>query len=292
MKLQMQRLAMKYMLLAGMLAATCVAYGQKVHYTLADSMFISRLLTEARCQPSTSSIPLFFAGRFLGKPYVAYTLEVFDDERLVVNTSELDCTTLVENVAALTLCIYHRRYTFADYLDALRHLRYRDGLLDEYPSRLHYFSDWIENKQKMGFVVEIQGPVPPFLSVQRLQIDYMSTHASSYKALQSHPEYISQIRQQEKKLTGKTYRYIPKKQVANASLLKKTVQNGDIIAITCNKPGLDIAHLGFAVWRKGKLHLLNASMIHHRVVVEPMTLYQYLRKHPSHTGIRIVRISR
>jgi len=26
------------------------------------------------------------------------------------------------------------------------------------------------------------------------------------------------------------------------------------------------------------------------VVLEPMTLYKYLQKHPSHTGIRIIRI--
>ena len=67
------------------------------------------------------------------------------------------------------------------------------------------------------------------------------------------------------------------------------MRDGDIIAITCQKPGLDIAHLGFAVWQKDGLHLLNASQIHKRVVEEPMTLRQYLEKHPSHTGIRIVR---
>ena len=73
--------------------------------------------------------------------------------------------------------------------------------------------------------------------------------------------------------------------------LRKAVSDGDIIAITCNKPGLDIAHLGFAVWQKDGLHLLNASQIHKKVVQEPMTLYQYLQKHPSHTGIRIIRIN-
>ena len=52
----------------------------------------------------------------------------------------------------------------------------------------------------------------------------------------------------------------------------------------------DIAHLGFAVWKDGKLHLLNASMLHKKVVEEPMTLYQYLQQHSTHTGIRIIRI--
>ena len=37
-----------------------------------------------------------------------------------------------------------------------------------------------------------------------------------------------------------------------------------LLAITTSKKGLDIAHLGFAVWRKDGLHLLNASQLHHK----------------------------
>jgi hypothetical protein len=37
--------------------------------------------------------------------------------------------------------------------------------------------------------------------------------------------------------------------------------------------------------------LLNASQLHHRVVEEPMTLDRYLKKHPKHTGIRIIRLN-
>ena len=40
------------------------------------------------------------------------------------------------------------------------------------------------------------------------------------------------------------------------------------------------------------MHLLNASQLHKKVVEEPMTLGQYLSKHPSHTGIRIIRIGK
>jgi hypothetical protein len=45
------------------------------------------------------------------------------------------------------------------------------------------------------------------------------------------------------------------------------------------------------VWRRDGLHLLNASQLHHRVVEEPMTLDKYLKKHPTHTGIRIIRLN-
>jgi hypothetical protein len=95
----------------------------------------------------------------------------------------------------------------------------------------------------------------------------------------------------EQRVSGAKFRYIPKSLVSNSSLLRKAVRDGDIIAITCKKKGLDIAHLGFAVWQNDGLHLLNASMLHKKVVLEPMTLAQYLQKHPSHTGIRIIRIN-
>ena len=272
-----------FTLLVALLGLTASA---QVTYVRADSLTVCRLLQQAPRQAST----LWFARQFHGIPYVAHTLEVNDNEQLVVNTRQLDCTTLVETVTALTLCNHQGKTRWADYLDQLRTLRYRQGQLDGYTSRLHYFTDWIADKQLMGLVAEVQQPNPPFTAVQRVKADFMSQHPEYYKALKAHPEWVAVIRQQEQALTGRTYRYIPKQEVRNTRLLRQTVKDGDIIAITCNKPGLEIAHLGFAVWQKDGLHLLNASQLHHKVVTEPMTLCQYLYKHKTHTGIRIVRI--
>lgn len=255
-----------------------------------DSALVVKLLNEAVQLPATTCLPLHFARKFIGRPYVGHTLEVNDREQLVVNTRQLDCTTLVENVVALTLCAQQRKTTMADFRRQLTTLRYRQGVLDGYTSRLHYFSDWIDDKHDMGLINEVQQPNPPFTAVQTLNINYMSRHPNSYKALKAHPEMVSAIAQQEQELTGRRYRYIPKSEITNTQLLRRTIHDGDIIAITCNKPGLDIAHLGFAVWRADGLHLLNASQLHKRVVEEPMTLGTYLSKHPSHTGIRVVRL--
>lgn len=261
---------------------------QRVTYQRADSLKICRLLRDANKQTTT----LWFARQFLNIPYVAHTLEVNSVEQLVVNTRQLDCTTLVETVTALTLCAHQGKRSWNDYLTTLRTLRYRKGKLDGYPSRLHYFSDWIADKTAMSIVKEIQSPNPPFSAVQHINVNYMSTHPDAYQALKAHPEWVSVIRQQEETLSGTTSRYIPKSALKrNTKALRQAVHDGDIIAITCNKKGLDIAHLGFAVWKKDGLHLLNASQIHKKVVQEPMTLYQYLQKHPSHTGIRIIRIN-
>ena len=253
---------------------------------------INSLLIESSRLKQGTNLPLFFARKFLGIPYVAHTLEINDDEQLVVNTRQLDCTTLVETVTALTLCAQRKEYSYEAYCKTLREMRYRDGRIDGYPSRIHYFTDWIVTNQKAGIVAEIQKPNPPFTAVQTVKVNYMSQHPQSYKALKAHPEYVSEIRQMEKRITGKKFRYIPKSEVKDTKAMRKAIHDGDIIAITCKKAGLDIAHLGFAVWRKDGLHLLNASQIHKKVVEEPMTLRKYLSQHSSHTGIRIIRIAK
>lgn len=281
---------LQFMLMA-LFVLLSTAQGQGgVSYQQIDSLTICRLLDEAHCQPRTTNFPLFFARKFIDIPYVAHTLEINDDERLVVNTRQLDCTTLVETVTALTLCAYRHLFTWRDYLNALVAMRYRNAQIDDYTSRIHYFTEWITHNTEAGIVTEIQAPNPPFSAIQQVNVNYMSRHYESYKALREHPEYMPAIRQMEQRITGGSFRYIPKQTVKNNAMLYQAVNDGDIIAITCKKAGLDIAHLGFAVWQPDGLHLLNASMLHKKVVEEPMTLYQYLQQHGTHTGIRIIRI--
>ena len=280
-------IGIKGLLLALLLSHfSCFICEAQVTYQKADSIKICQMLKAANRQTTV----LTLARQFMDVPYVGQTLEVNDNEQLVVNTRQLDCTTLVETVAALKLCAQADKHQWSDYLAALRSLRYRQGVLDGYTSRLHYFSDWIRDNVQMQLVKDIHQPNPPFSALQRLNINFMSTHPESYRSLKEHPEQVPVIRQQEKDLTGRSYQYIPKSAIKNTQLLRQTIKDGDILAITCNKKGLDIAHLGFAVWRKDGLHLLNASQLHKKVVEGPMTLYQYMLQHKTFTGIRVVRI--
>ena len=102
-------------------------------------------------------------------------------------------------------------------------------------SGIHYFTEWITANTAKGIVKEIQAPNPPFKAVQTVKVDYMSTHPNSYKALREHPEYLSDIRRMEQKVSGGKFRYIPKGLVSNSALPKKAVRDGDIIAITCTR---------------------------------------------------------
>jgi hypothetical protein len=278
-------------LLVFLLAVQALTAATRVEYQKQDSEKIVKLLIEAKKMPKETNFPIFFARKFLGVKYVAHTLDVSDDEHLIINTRQLDCTTLIENVTALSLCAYHRLFMFRDFCAVLTSLRYRGGCIKDYTSRLHYFSDWIDDNVKLGHVSEMQGPLPPFTSKQTINLCFMSLHPSCYRSLILHPDLVSTIRRSEQRLNGLTRNYIPKLFFISNNASLKCIQDGDILAITTNKPGLDIAHLGFAVWCRDGLHLLNASSIHHKVVKEKMTLGQYLSKHPSHTGIRVIRIS-
>ena len=125
---------------------------------------------------------------------------------------------------------------------------------------------------------------------QTLRIDYMSTHVEQYPMLLAQPEWVEIIRKSEEKLTGQTHFYIPKNQISNNAHFRQAIHDGDILAITTSKRGLDTSHIGIAVWKKDGLHLLNASMIRKKVVEEPMTLRQYMQKQKSQTGIRVIRV--
>ena len=265
---------------------------ERCHYEASDSILIEKLLSDGAAKKAgVGQDVLYFARKFLGRPYVAHTLELYpDDERLVLNTRELDCTTYVDVVVALTLCSRRGETTFRQFVHQLHMQRYWNGVCDGYPSRIHYFSDWMRDNSRLGFVKEVQSQCPPFTAVQTVSVNYMTKHPQSYVSLKRHPEYLSVIAAQEKDLTGHKYRYIPTVQLADSRELRNTVNDGDIIAITSLTPGLDIAHLGIAVWHDDGLHMIDASSKHMKVVEETITMQKYLENRRNADGIRIVRL--
>ena len=274
------------MLLLGGTASARSAYST---YKKQDSVKIVTLLKEAsRLKTKPKTWMLYFGKKFLGVPYVAGTLDAAKDERLVINTTQLDCTTYVEMVVALTRCAESKKYTFADYCEQLKHVRYIGGDV-AYEKRQHYFTAWINDNVEEGIVTDIQVN-PPFTSVQHINVNWMTTHQSSYKMLNGNAVRLKGIKALENSINGKSYRYIPNTKIANNSLFRKTILDGDIIVIITNKKGLDTTHIGIASWHSDGLHLLNASSIHKKVIDEPMTLRTYMSKHPSQIGIRVCRV--
>lgn len=277
---------------------SCASF--KIQATHEDSVLINKYLNDAANYYSSLSskyeepkrreqLIIHIARKLRGVPYVAKTLENDHEERLVINLRELDCTTYVENVLAIYLCASKGSTSIGEYIDNLRRIRYVDGDVS-YATRQHYFTEWIEQNTKKGFVEERQSPNPPFSARQHVNINYMSTHVEAYPMLKNNKDLVKPIADMEKRLSGNTYMYIPKTSISNTNTFRSAIHDGDIIAITTKKQGLDTSHIGIAVWHNDGLHMLNASQIRKKVVEEPMTLYQYMQKHPSQTGIRIVRV--
>jgi len=283
---------MKRQLLVSLLLLTVLqSASARIIYTRADSLFVVQALSDYRSQAPAAPATLFFARRLAGRPYVAHTLERFPrEEHLIVNTRQLDCTTLVETVVALTIAARAEQPSWQAFAVALERIRYRQGRRNGYTSRLHYFSDWIVDNAAMGIVSERQAPPDAFSAVQTISVGYMSAHPDAYAALKARPSLVADIRRQEQALSGSKRRYIPKRLLTDEALLRQAVNDGDILAIVTSKAGLDIAHLGFAIWHDDGLHLLNASQLHKKVIDEPMTLADYMAKHPSFAGIRVVKV--
>lgn len=286
---------MKTLMLIPTLLFTFIYIGraQVTIYETADSMKVVSLLKEAPTLNTTAEYMTYFGGKLLGTPYVAKTLEAGNGENLRVNLHSMDCTTFTENVLALSLCARNRRLAFSDFTEFLRRIRYAGGQV-AYDKRLHYFTSWIDNNTANGYVQELpKDAIPNALcaKTQQLDIGFMTQHTSLYPQLTLDTAMTRRIRETEKSLTGRTVTYIPKSKLGSYALLKRCIGNGDIIAIVTSKQGLDVSHIGIASWhRDGTLHLLNASQIHKKVIDEPMTLYRYMQKHPSQTGIRVIHV--
>lgn len=220
------------------------------------------------------------AQTFLGKPYVASTLES-KKENLVVNLREFDCSTLVESVLAISLC---KNNSFEEFKHNLETLRYRFGHVNGYGSRLHYFTDWLKENERKGLIKDqTQGCAgKPY----KKSVSFMTSHLPLYPQLEDY-RALEAVKMAEIELIRKSFFYIPKAEVAKR---ESCIQNGDIIAITTSKSGLDISHQGFAIVVNGRVHLLHASQDLKEVIISPEPLSEYLTKHASQTGIMISRL--
>ncbi len=223
---------------------------------------------------------------FLETPYVASTLEINNTEQLVVNLRELDCMTFVENCIALTKTVCSDTLTFDRFTRELQKIRYRGGVIDSYPSRLHYTSDWITDniaKQIISDRTKEIGGKP-----LQFTLKFMSTHPESYNALKNNPEYIARMQQVENAVNQRTYSYIPKNEIRK---IENLIRDGDIICFVTSIDGLDISHLGIAYRKNGMLTFIHASTLANKVIVNPESIADYCAKMKRNSGIMVLGIT-
>lgn len=258
---------------------TAIAAPVDVEYQQADSLEVLELLSDTELCRNID-----YAHHFLGRPYVAYTLDGYyrdgarpEDEHLVVNLREFDCLTLLETCNALAMTRAQLEAAKADashserasrnegtggldpwtlYCRNLESLRYFGGHEDGYLSRIHYLSMSAAEHLSRGTFEEVVLP-ESITKPRTTNICYMTQHPQSYYALKNNPDLIDPLAKLEQRYSGQKMRFLPQENCglprqatdeAKADL--SAIEDGDLLYIVTTKSGLDYSHQGFAYWAK------------------------------------------
>ena len=256
-----------------------------------DTTRINQLLQEGIASgiKTPNELVAFYADRLLGTPYVAHTLEG-DEELLTINIDELDCTTFVETLYALARTTMNGRYSWLDYAANLENVRYRNGEMGDYSSRLHYISEWILNNASRGNLKEVT-PDLPHANYLIKTIDFMTNHKDSYRSLKDDSAMVEKIKGYEMALRNHRMPYLKKSWLGDKAV-KAALRDGDFVGLVTKIEGLDISHLGIIHKDdKGEIYLLDASMSGGKVMLEQKNLRDHLSGSKSTClGIRVFRI--
>jgi hypothetical protein len=229
---------------------------------------------------------------FVGTPYAPGTLELRGPEGVVVNLRAFDCVTLVEHVLVLARLVDHddaslladERQLRRTYRDELARVRYRGGVLAGYPSRLHYFSDWIRDAEGKGLLddvtAELGGTPDP------RPIDFMTRNTGSYRQLGEDPSAVEAIREVEAELNRHERRFIPEEEIEDR---EAGIEDGDIIAAVSALEGLDVAHTGLALRYEGRVYLLHAPLVGDSVEISERPLAERIQDISGQVGIIVAR---
>lgn len=250
---------------------------------LLDSLFMTAK-TEAWDKLSNEGVLSKVGEYFLDIPYVAHTLETEGEEQLVMNLCSLDCVTYLETVLSLSKSIKSGNYKISDYHDYLKKLRYRQGELGSYTSRLHYYSEWLKDNEELGLlsIISNQSKVEQFDN----QVNFMSNHVASYKQLAADSSLVKEMQEIELRISKQEMYYVPKDKIAD---YEQDIKDGDIIMYATNIEGLDVSHVGIAHWIGDQLHFIHASTAEMKVVLSDQTIYEYLLDKEKNTGILVAR---
>ncbi len=253
-----------------------------------DSLVFSDIINLAEeNQLSTrplQDIIISVATHFIGSPYVANTLDTEEEEKLIVNVREFDCTTFVENVLAISFCIKSGNTKVDDFLKALQNFRYRHGLIDQYPSRLHYFSEWLVENEQKGLMQMVSNDLgdEEFDS----KVNFISQHTDRYHQLSGNADFISVMSKIEEDISGYDLKYIS---AASLDRVSTQINDGDVIAFCSAIEGLDVSHTGIAIHTDEGLGFIHASTSGYLVKMSTGTLKQYIENRKNIYGILVGR---
>ncbi|MCC0176402.1 DUF1460 domain-containing protein [Waterburya agarophytonicola K14] len=236
-------------------------------------------------QVSFGEIVQQVAQELLGAEYKAGLLDRSPHETLIISLKQFDCLLFVETVLAIANNIKQQNYGYQAFSRAVENQRYWNGKMNGYCSRLHYFSDWIEDNQKRGNIQNITEQLGGVDTVKKL--NFMTSHSHSYPNLVKSDANFKCIAEVEESLSD-NFNYIPTK---NIHRVYDRLQPGDIVGVATNIAGLDFTHTGF-VYRQpnGKIGLIHASPAG-KVAIAP-DLQNYVGKVNQAIGIVVSRANK
>ncbi len=223
------------------------------------------------------------AEHFIGVPYGSLMRRGAKQSTLVMGFEKFDCVTFVETILALSRCIKNQKNLFCDFAYELLTVRYRNGKIGTYSSRLHYFSDWIYDNESKKVVAEMSGVIDTI--PYNKKICYMTGNKRKYKALKD-KNIFAEIQNIEKQLSTRKRFYLPKD---NFEKYKNAIKSGDIITFTTSTLWLDVSHTGLAIWVNDELYFIHASSQFHKVMISKVPLKNYLLAKKKDTGILVAR---
>ena len=244
------------------------------------------------------------AQKFLGTEYIASTLEK-EPEELQVFLDKTDCILFVELSSCFALTVKGYRIEQAGdgetfkvsdkpsvkkaepsyelLCDNIRNMRYRLGVVDGYPSRVHYTSEWILQNQTNGIMKEFSQNLG---SQFQQKFSYMSKHPGSYMQLKNNPSNVEKIQKMESHLEAQApFFYVSQAQLRDPKVISQ-IEDGDIITFISKTEGLDLAHVALALKVDGVMHFIHASSKAMKVIIEEKTLADY-----ATNGLRVCRFN-
>jgi hypothetical protein len=227
-----------------------------------------------------------------GTPYEPYTLEAYlkeggtpEDEPLTLSLTRFDCVTLVEACLAVSRLADDRATpSWERFGREIERMRYRGGQRRGYPSRLHYFSEWLRDGEQRGLVKNRGAELGGAEDTRPLR--FMSEHRGSYPAL-SDEGVLRDIKAIERRLDGQHRRVIPTKRIPE---VVDRIDTGDVLGFATEISGLDVTHTALAYRdRHGILRVLHAPLSGGVVEVTRATLPEYVAAIRRATGILVAR---
>lgn len=270
---------------AGAYAQTDVRFGNES----SDTATIDSWLIEGAAAKLSSPEErvAFFGRKMLGTPYAGGTLEG-SPERLTVRLDSTDCTTFVETCMALAYTLGEGRSSWRDFVYNLQRLRYRGGIIDGYPSRLHYISDWAADNRHRGNFREVTETFPRASAMQR-SIDFMSANRDRYPALADSAVY-ERIRSIENGYRRHKFVYIKTIDLGSKTTAS-ALHTGDVVALVSRLNNLDVTHMGMIVKEGDVPYLLHASSSEGRVMITKQPLAEFVKRNRQWIGIRVFRLN-